>query len=79
MAKKSPQETGRALSAVPAKKPSLRDLPGHSPACLPASSPAFSPASSSASSPAYPPVHPPPYAELHCISNYTFLRGASFP
>ena len=21
----------------------------------------------------------PPYAELHCISNYTFLRGASFP
>ena len=21
----------------------------------------------------------PPYAELHCISNYSFLRGASFP
>jgi error-prone DNA polymerase len=21
----------------------------------------------------------PPYAELHCISNFTFLRGASFP
>ena len=20
-----------------------------------------------------------PYAELHCISNFTFLRGASFP
>jgi error-prone DNA polymerase len=20
-----------------------------------------------------------PYAELHCISNYSFLRGASFP
>src|SRR6476620_3515090 len=22
---------------------------------------------------------PPPYAELHCISNFTFLRGASHP
>ena len=23
--------------------------------------------------------YPPPYAELHCISNFSFLRGASFP
>jgi len=22
---------------------------------------------------------PPPYAELHCLSNFTFLRGASHP
>src|SRR5512134_702697 len=22
---------------------------------------------------------PPPYAELHCVSNFTFLRGASHP
>src|SRR5436309_16077622 len=21
----------------------------------------------------------PPYAELHCLSNFTFLRGASYP
>ncbi|NNF15582.1 MAG: error-prone DNA polymerase [Gammaproteobacteria bacterium] len=25
------------------------------------------------------PVNPPEYAELHCISNFTFLRGASHP
>ena len=24
-------------------------------------------------------THPPTYAELHCISNFTFLRGASHP
>ena len=25
------------------------------------------------------PTTPPPYAELHCLSNFTFLRGASHP
>lgn len=25
------------------------------------------------------PVHPPAYAELHCLSNFSFLRGASHP
>lgn len=25
------------------------------------------------------PAGPPDYAELHCLSNFTFLRGASFP
>jgi error-prone DNA polymerase len=25
------------------------------------------------------PDHPPPYAELHAVSNFTFLRGASHP
>jgi error-prone DNA polymerase len=24
-------------------------------------------------------VSPPAYAELHCLSNFTFLRGASHP
>ncbi len=42
------------------------------------------PADSRASAPRAPPAPsvpptPPAYAELHCISNFSFLRGASFP